>query len=67
MKNKPPKNSEQTTETQRDIQDHCSSEVSIKANKAVLEGIAALQSNFVIFNLEIKMRLNPSPTMERSF
>lgn len=55
MPNKPKKkkNVEQTTETPRDIQDDCSGEASTVANKAVLEGIAALQSNFQLFKSEI--------------
>ncbi len=51
--NKPEKNLVQATEPPRDIQDDCGGKASIVANKAVLEGIAALQSNFQLFKLEI--------------
>ncbi|KAL1264173.1 hypothetical protein QQF64_004528 [Cirrhinus molitorella] len=53
MPNKPKKTAEQATECPRDIQDICSREASAEANKAVLEGIAALQSNFQLFKAEI--------------
>lgn len=53
MPNKSKKTTEQTTETPKDTQDDSGSEASTVANKAVLEGIAALQSNFQQFKSEI--------------
>lgn len=50
---KPKKTAEGTTETPRDFQDDCSVEVSTETNKAVLEGIAALQSNSQLLKSEI--------------